>query len=628
MYYGIYAMTSNPNRFADIRHTDFDLNFRGLYISGMSTARVTSNRFIIDEPFITNGGYGMYLNSSTGYHVEDNDYLHEGHMQNGVGLIVNESGKESNLIYRNRFTSLNAGMNIQGKNRAKNGIGLQLKCNDYTHTLMDKIIIWDAPIINKEAGIAASQGAPSSNPEAMAGNLFQIDGQTPNDDFDDILNEANHITYYYPQNYEPGFSRVRPVDFTENTVTPENVEGFVWSFEYGCPPDETIGGGGTGGTMGKMAVAEQKADSVETILAALIDGGNTEQVQTEVETSLPPETMQVYSELMNKSPYLSDTVVSTAIEKEDVLPGAMIRDIMVANPNTAKSEVLVNKLDERWDPLPEYMKAQILAGRSIVSIREETEAKLATFKLEKEKYFNELVRYYMNDTLNPEVSMDSLTGLLQNENSLNAKYRLAMQSMEQGAWSQGLALLNNIPFQFELTPVEAEAHVQFVSYYSLLSGMAEQGQCITEGDSAQIAVLFAIADNQKGIEAVYARNLLLDLKQLDYEEPILLPDMLKSSKAQDEYNVLMGKASEAPGYIRVQPNPARDYIIIEYELEQDIAATIGINDISGNIKYSVNKNNQKDQITVDTRNWKPGIYIASLKINGKLVESVKFTIVD
>ncbi len=61
------------------------------------------------------------------------------------------------------------------------------------------------------------------------------------------------------------------------------------------------------------------------------------------------------------------------------------------------------------------MKAQILQGRSIVSIREETESRLAAFKLEKARYFNALVRYYLNDTVNPQASGDSLKMLLANE---------------------------------------------------------------------------------------------------------------------------------------------------------------------------------------------------------------------
>ena len=128
-----------------------------------------------------------------------------------------------------------------------------------------------------------------------------------------------------------------------------------------------------------MAVAQQKIDSTQSLLAMLVDGGSTEALQEEVEYSFPPEAMAIYTELIDSSPYLSDTVVSTAIEKEEVLPGAMIRDVMVANPHTAKNDELMNKLDERWTPLPEYMKEQIMQGKNIVSVLEKTESKLGRF---------------------------------------------------------------------------------------------------------------------------------------------------------------------------------------------------------------------------------------------------------
>ncbi|MBN2175052.1 MAG: T9SS type A sorting domain-containing protein, partial [Bacteroidales bacterium] len=482
--------------------------------------------------------------------------------------------------------------------------------------------------MNTKKGIAQKQGSSSSTPEAMAGNLFQIDGQTPNDDFDDILNEANSITYYYPQNYEFGFSRVRPVDYTAN-VTPAPTTVYPnWSFENGCPPDEAGGGGSEEELRGNIAQSNISIDSTENLLALLIDGGNTEATQTDVETSIPPETMQVYNDLMNKSPYLSDTVVSTAIEKEDVLPGAMIRDIIVANPNTAKSEALMNKLDERWDPLPEYMKAQILQGRRIVSIREETESVLAARKLKKAKYLNALVRLYLEDTVNPLASTDSLKVLLQHEHSLNTKYRLAMLSMEQGVWSEGLGVLNSIPAQFELSASETNEYLQFTALYNLLSNIGQQGKTVFEADSTMIVSLMEIEAGSNGMASVYARNVLLALDQMDYEEPILLPDILKSAIAQDEYNTLISKINEAPGYLRIKPNPAKDYVIVEYELEQETAASIEINDITGNLKNRLNAFNKQDEIMLNTQDWKPGIYIATLKINGKLIESVKFTITD
>ncbi len=627
--YGIYATASSPNKHIEVEHSDFEENFRGVYIGGMSNAVVTYNNFNINTLFTEDGGYGMYLDRSTAYKVEENHFIHNTGEKVGIGLIVNESGDESNEIYRNWFTNLECGMDIQGKNRSKSGEeGLQLKCNKYDYTKMDKIIIWDLPIIPIDAGIASNQGASFSNPEDMAGNLFQIDDENPNDDYDDILNEANHITYYYPlQNND---IRVKPVDYTHNTVTPTPIYfNPQWTYENGCPPsDDPGGGGGIGDTKGKMADAEQKIDSTENLLSLLIDGGNTFAVQNEVDNSVPPQTMQVYNDLMNKSPYLSDTVISTAIEKEDVLPGAMIRDIMVANPKAVKSEKLMQKLDERWNPLPEYMKAQILQGRSIVSIREETESRLAAFKLEKAKYFNVLVRHYLDDTVYTQASLDSLAMLLQSENSLNSRYSLAMLKGEQGEWNEGLAVLNNIPSQFDLTLAEVEEYSQFTTYYTLLLGMLQEGKSIFEADSTQIETLIGIEAQQSGMASVFARNILLTLNEMEYEEPIILPDLLKSAEATDRYNELLSKAGDAPVFVKVQPNPAKDYVIIEYKLEREADAVIEINSITGNLKYSVKFANRHDQFTVDTRIWKAGIYIATLKINGSLIESVKFTIID
>jgi hypothetical protein len=613
-------MTSNPNRFADIRHTEFDLNYRGLYISGMTVARVTSNKFIVNEPFMSNGGYGLYLNNSKYFWVEDNDFRSNMHTNNGVGLIVQNCGAYPNEIYRNRFKNLSQGISAQQQNgNVFSNDGLQILCNDFDICAADVLV----PLPKQTSyGIAPSQGTYSEDPVPtdMAGNLFYIPGPA-NGDFDDINNHGRHVTYYYPLNNND--DDVIPVDLTNfppyNTVTliPVEVDP-PWTPETGCPSGIEGGGTGTGELRDQMAEAQQKIDSTENLLAMLVDGGSTDELQEEVEYSLPPEAMALYTELIDNSPYLSDTVVSTAIEKEEVLPGAMIRDVMVANPHTAKNDELINKLDERWTPLPEYMKEQILQGKNIVSVKEKTESKLAKFMLDKSRAMNELARNFRNDTVG---EVDSLMALYGMDNSVESKYRLAFLSGEQGAWGMGLTTLNNIPSQFELN-VEQQAEYEYiVQFYNLLASM---NGLVT--DSVKVQELTGIMEQEKGEASMYALNMLIDLGEVEYDEPIEMPDFMKSAAVEGSFTSLSN--TPLPQSLKVMPNPAKNYIIVEYKLEMAGNALIEFCDVTGKPIHSVQVASIKDQLTIDTRYWSKGIYIVTLKIDDWAKEIVKFTLTD
>ncbi|MFU8844820.1 MAG: hypothetical protein ACNA7V_13535, partial [Bacteroidales bacterium] len=443
--YGVYATGIPGGQYIDIRNTTFDLCHRGLYISGMTNARITSNQFNTNAHYkpLPLGGYGMYLNNSTGYWVEDNDYYHEGPTQVGIGIIVHNSGSAPNEIYNNRFTNLTMGVSAQEHNgNVFTTAGLQILCNDFVQCAADILVPRPG---RPEWGIARNQGANSTDPVHMAGNLFHIPSPVPNGDFDDINNQGIFVNYYYPLNTSD--IRVKPVDYTETVeIYGKNVQG-GWTPETGCPSGiDADGGGEDPRTL--MAESQQKIDSTETLLAMLVDGGNTWSLQTEVAHSFPPEAMAIYTALIDKSPYLSDTVVSTAIGKENVLVAAMIRDVMVANPHSAKNEQLLNKLDDRWTPLPEYMIEQILQARNLISVKEKTESQLARFMLDKTRAMSRLERTYRSDTANMQASLDSLAMLYATDHTPESKYRLAFLQLERGEAVQGQATLNAIPAQF------------------------------------------------------------------------------------------------------------------------------------------------------------------------------------
>ena len=528
------------------RHSRFDLDFRGVYISGMTNARVTSNWFNITSPFSDKGGYGLYLNTSTGYWVEDNDFVNETIQQKGIGIIVNSSGTRPNEIYRNRFSNLTQGISAQQQNCGNNNVravGLQVLCNNFDLCTADVLIPHPG---DPQWGIAPNQGSDGSDPTDMAGNLFFIPPGPVNNDFDDINNQGRSIIYFYPSTAPGYFDRLKPKDYSSGVTLQENDVFPDWSPETGCPSGIEGGGGGSGSGRDQMAEAQQKIDSTENLLSMLIDGGNTGELQTDVEYSLPPEAMAIYTQLIDNSPYLSDTVVSTAIEKEEVLPNAMIRDVMVANPNTAKNDELLNHLDERWTPLPQYMKEQILQGKNIVSVKEKTESRLAKFKLDKARAMNTLVRNFRNDSL---AGNDSLAALFETDNSIDSKYNLAFLSMEQAAWSNATAILNAIPAQFELNAEQVEEHAAITGYFELLESMNDSSP-----DSTGMLELTSIMETEKGAVSMYALNALIDLGQVEYEEPIEMPEMMKSAEAGDSYkNNSKAGNNEKHRFLQVSP---------------------------------------------------------------------------
>jgi len=146
------------------------------------------------------------------------------------------------------------------------------------------------------------------------------------------------------------------------------------------------------------------SDSIQSLL----DGGDTYSLNFDVNTSTTDEAYEIRQQLLDESPYLSDTVMKSAIYKENVLPNAMIRDVLVANPQSAKSPEILEKAVERMDPMPEEMMEEILEGLYIKGNLEILEDKMASHKTAKYQALHKLESYYKHDTLCIQGSRDSL----------------------------------------------------------------------------------------------------------------------------------------------------------------------------------------------------------------------------
>jgi hypothetical protein len=364
--YGIKALYHLSRRTLNIQEVEFNSNIIGISLSGIENVTVLSNNFTCkkvninanDDRFIG----GLFMENCSGYQVEANDFhppLFESDTIPGVryGLGIKNSGPENNEIYRNEFTKLNIGIICIGENRGRES-GLCLICNEMNTNKNDFIVEKEnAPPLAIHQGIAYYQGNPNDTISitAPAGNTFTSFPQPADTVLNlnwNYFNTGENIWYVHHQKQPYPLTYPYDDNYTNSTIALDE-QPILFNRSLACP--SRIGGNNLKNLTDPrqdILEADNYLSLYKNQLATLVDGGNTEALNLDVITSQSDEAMEIRQQLLDDSPYLSDTILKQSIYKEDVLPNAMVRDIMEANPHAAKNESIISALDNRDEPIP------------------------------------------------------------------------------------------------------------------------------------------------------------------------------------------------------------------------------------------------------------------------------------
>ena len=626
---GIYAMNSGESTGLYMTQAEFLDNYQGVYLSGfteLANALIHSNKFR-NYPYSI-WSYGLYLNECSGYHVEDNEFYEVSQSPMTVGLIVNESGPLPNEIYRNRFYDLKLATLSQNINRnADPGLGgLCYKCNKFIKddlsggtNRVDFTITFDGDPTNK--GIAHHQGIyVSQNNYSAIGNMFD---PSPESSHYDFYNEGTFIQYYFTdESVNQSLFRTEP---WPNDLYKYGLLGKEPKYDYFYPEEYCPSTIESGGSRDGMEHATEQSELLSNELSALVDGGSTLALNLDVATSIPPEALQTRDELLSESPYLSDTVMKTSITKDEVLDNAMIRDVLVANPQSAKSDQIINMLEDRTVPMPDYMMAQILEGEDTISSKEILESKRAYWEGEKAKEYQRLLRHYKGDSINPPTE-DSLAWLFAYRNSPGAYYDWATWHHKHRRFNQQDSILNLIPSMFSLTYSQQSTHQAYFDLFEINSQLMVDSSIVFNVDSLKQIVLQNIVLNNNDFPGAYARNILIAAGKITYQEPIILPDTSLKSKKRDRYRGV--KLPFEINILKVYPNPAHDYFVVEYHWESaPNYGFIHMYDIAGKEVGSFSITGKQNQVIIPTKKLQSGVYLLILEINGKKLDSVKISII-
>ncbi len=543
-----------------------------------------------------------------------------------MGIIVNNSGGDPNEIYNNHFSHIGYGIIAQNLNRnTSDTTGLCIKCNDFYTTIYDIII--NQAGNNPNWGIARNQGWKLLQTDP-AGNTFSKN-HSSSIPYADINNQASLINYYHHAPHQ--LWRVRP-DFSDVNMVVKKPTTWPYIKSSVCPSKISTGGGSISmdNLLEQLSHEQQAIDSLSTTLDLLTDGGSTGDLNSAIEASTPSKALELRQELLSNSPYLSDTVMQSAIQKENVLPNVMIRDLLVANPQSAKSDVVMNQLNDRVVSMPDSMMAEIQEGAEIISLKDSLGAALYNHQLSKSGIFNDLVSYYKNDSVSPSAAQDSTISLLQRYGSINSRYWLAFEYLKINDTLNVRNTLTRIPIDFNLDKSQQSIYQDYLSYFAVMTSLKSEGRTIFEMNPQQTATIRGLMANGDGQVQTLSINILIANNFLTYVEPILLPDNTKSSKQRIRYPKT-GKINNK-SFIKIFPNPAKQYVILEYNLKDKFqsgqSAIISIATLDGKHVETFQLGKQQDQILLSTTTYSSGTYICTLLLSGKHFETQKFTIIQ
>ncbi|MCF8348177.1 MAG: T9SS type A sorting domain-containing protein, partial [Bacteroidales bacterium] len=614
LFTGIYASnTSFSNNRVYVNDADFENNSTGVYLSNVDNAVVINSRFYVGPNYrnIPNcgdevSGFGIDAYDAMGFIFENNEFFKYSPAPADLiytGIHVKECKSIQDIVYNNDYTGLSFGNYAENINRLRPGddqMGVEYQCNENIDNRVDFIVADENPY---DAKIRDYQGSS----ELASGNSFSQSTATAWH-FQNLGKEVISLYYY------EGIPEQIPTLYTDYYVNP------IKAPMNSCP-DHFGGGGSIKLTVAQRATKELEyannlADynAVKYLFESLTDGGNTTSELLDVETAQPDDMWALRAQLLGDSPHLSQEVLMAMSDRTDILPDDVIFDILSANPDELKEDTLISFLENKENPLPDYM----------ISILKQLALSNTTYKT---ILLNDMAKYYGNKAqatksivhsilMDSIINQNDLRNWLDNMENMEADKQIVSSYLSEGDTSNAMALLNLIPALYELDGDRLQEYNDYKDLLLIQLGWNNQGKTILNLDSTDIGMLEYYADNTTGEASRVAKNILMFGHDRYYCDCLSLHDSL-NIKSIGGYG--MGFNDNEAIHIEASPNPASTWVAFDYRLiSTGSSGTIAILDVNGRLVASFEVAGKQGQQLWDTRSAGSGLYVYTLRSSGFL----------
>jgi hypothetical protein len=629
LYYGVYASNNNASSSSvvNIDQAEFVNVYHGVHLINTRNAAITRSSFEIpasSDLLSVTYPYGVFLNGSDAYRVEENTFTKFADACYDVrGIVASNSGDDDNEIYKNSFSDLKISIEAQYDNRGANGGGLKLFCNDMYSQQYD--------IAVRDEGIAQNQQVSNTGgvpPYIPAGNQFTSCTQsTSNWHETNIKNGGGNINYLYKNGDEPNcvtYYHTTPPPLLTHIHDVETNQGSYGSVTE-CPTKINIGGDDINQLLSAYSSAKIALNSSTVVYNIWKDGGNAN-LEDEVETTQPWDVYVQFNELLAESPDLSEEVIIAAIENP-AFTSLMIKLIMVANPHANSNDVIMEAIYARIPALPQSYIDAINAGTSTTTQLEILAANVSADRHLVNTTADNIKRIYRSDYDNAN-AINSLITFVSAENTLESQYELASLYLETNQFSSMNTLLSNISANYSLGDQQIADLANWQIYFGIAQSAKESTEQYGALTETQITTLETLANlNRPLISSAAIALLLSDNSNYSYHEEVLPINESSARMAHYSYSIPTDK-NEAENALKVYPNPSHDYITIEYNINNQYSKIwFEIVDARGSVVMKQELEPENNEELINTSKLMPGVYSLILNTDVEQIAVEKITVV-
>ena len=587
-----------------VKATDFTNNHYGVFAHYSGYGTVLNSNFEVGQHRYGCPA-GIYAELTPQFTIEQDTFtMAEVHPEEYYGIIIKNS-KSVNQVYGNVFKNLycgNVAVDVNGSSYLE---GLTYRCNENYDNKCDFFISSENSYTQGTNGIQQNQGMAGET----ANNTFSqpSSGNNPRH----IYNNGDYsINYYYnssQNNATPMFiynvTRIDtidtigcPIHYAFSGISSDTVKPVIPQYERQLLENEYYN-------------AYSIYNTLKSVYDNRIDGGNTTGTIANIENAQPGDMWTLRAQLLGLSPYLSGGVLRTAIDKDDVFSTSVLFEILAANPEELKKNSIINYLQDKEHPMPGYMIELLRQIADGATARSVIESQMAKYKHAYTLAAGDIVRSLLNDT---EVNLTELRFWLGNMYDINADHDIISIYMEEGNFTDAMALANMLPSLYGLTGNDLLDHYDYIRLLTLCQALKQEGRTTFQLTPTEKELVEDVVDNGYGTAAIMAQSIMESVYGIN-EFTCPQVDFSKGDRGMT-FSYSNEDLSKAMGLTcSTSPNPATTWVNVEFTLPSDAdRATLIVSNALGVKIAEYELIGNTGQKVLDLRDLANGVYTCTL----------------